>query len=267
MVQSEQINDLAAALAVAQGHIENAKKDAANPFFKSKYSDMASVRDSIRQPFSENGLSYVQTFGHENGATWLHTTLMHASGQWIRSTLPVIAAKERDPQALGSAITYMRRYALLAIAGLASEEDDDDGNTASDRYHGGREERRPVQQQRQAPPSPARTQAQVAEQPAAAKPTAAPEPEQASSPADPYVARILKNKDKKSEELDRVFEELSTGLIERFGGNEEAAASTYIDVFKKNGVKLPSECKSVGQLRKLITDLLHATPEPATHAA
>jgi hypothetical protein len=109
------------------------------------------------------------------------------------------------------------------------------------------------------------------QKPAAHQPAGQPTSSQAqsghTSPAEPYLARILKNKETKEAELERVFNELSTGLIERFGGNEEAAALTYIDVFKKNGVKLPGECKSVGQLRKLITDLLHATPEPATHAA
>jgi len=128
MSQSEQINELASALAKAQGEILPAIKDCANPFFKSKYADLNSVWNACRQPLSKNGLSVTQTFD-TNGEMYLITTLMHSSGQWISSKLPVVTVK-KDAQEYGKAITYMRRYALSAIVGVAPD-DDDDGNSAS----------------------------------------------------------------------------------------------------------------------------------------
>jgi hypothetical protein len=126
--QSEQINELAAALAIAQGQITGALKDSANPFFKSKYADLASVWDACRKHTSENGLAVIQTtMANESGA-YVVTTLAHKSGQWIRGFLP-IKAKDDGPQAQGSGITYARRYALAAIVGVAQV--DDDANAAS----------------------------------------------------------------------------------------------------------------------------------------
>jgi hypothetical protein len=129
MQQSEQINELAEALAKAQGLMQNAKKDSHNPHFKSNYADLASVIDAIRLPFAENSLSYYQTtdFDSEGGVT-LHTTVAHKSGQWIRSAYPV-RPQQNTPQGFGSALTYARRYTLSAMAGVAAE--DDDGNAGS----------------------------------------------------------------------------------------------------------------------------------------
>lgn len=123
MNQSEQINDLAAALAKAQGQITGALKDSANPFFKSKYADLASCWDACRKQLSENGLSVIQTTTVDNGHVLVETTLAHSSGQWIRGSLPV-KVKDDGPQAQGSGITYARRYALAAIVGLAQIDDD-----------------------------------------------------------------------------------------------------------------------------------------------
>ena len=122
------INELAAALAKAQAEIQNAKKDSENPFFKSKYADLSAVWDACRGPLTKNGLSIVQIpYGHD-GKYFLNTILMHSSGQFLSGILPVVPIKG-DPQALGSALTYMRRYALSAMVGNAPE--DDDGNEAS----------------------------------------------------------------------------------------------------------------------------------------
>lgn len=126
-MKSEQINELATALAKAQGQIEGAKKDTQNPFFKSKYADLASVWEAIRKPLSENGLSVVQTTRpptkEEDNYMVLDTMLLHVSGQWISGSIPVIA-KDQTPQAMGSAMTYARRYALAAIVGVYQEDDD-----------------------------------------------------------------------------------------------------------------------------------------------
>lgn len=137
MRQSEHIHELAAALAKAQGQIEGAKKDSANPFFKSHYADLASVWDACRGAMAANGVSVLQsprliTVGEQ----WLvevETVLMHASGQFIADVLAVPLLK-LDAQAIGSATTYARRYALAAFAGVAPE--DDDGECAVGRGNG-----------------------------------------------------------------------------------------------------------------------------------
>lgn len=126
--KSETIGKLAEALAKAQGEMDNAKKDSNNPFFKSKYADLASNIDSIKGPLSKHGLSYVQFTDEENEKNYLITKLMHSSGEWISGRLKLIL-KQNDMQGLGSAITYARRYGLAAMVGLAQE--DDDGNEAS----------------------------------------------------------------------------------------------------------------------------------------
>jgi hypothetical protein len=127
MQTSEAINEIATALAKAQGEMGGAVKDSANPFFKSKYADLASVWEACRGPLSKNGLAVLQSPSvsrDEHGAyVAVETRLMHASGQWFCDTI-IVAAKEDSPQAVGSAITYLRRYALQSFAGVAPEDDD-----------------------------------------------------------------------------------------------------------------------------------------------
>ena len=129
MERSENLNELATALAKAQGQIIDAKKDSANPFYKNKYADLASVWEACRKPLSDNGLSIAQGFEIINGKRYLETILLHSSGQSIRSYLD-LTLKEETMQALGSAITYARRYSLSAIVGIVPD-DEDDGNAAS----------------------------------------------------------------------------------------------------------------------------------------
>lgn len=123
------IEKLAAALSKAQAKLESAKKDSKNPFFNSSYADLASVWAAIREPLATNELSVVQEPSMaEAGKISITTTLMHSSGQYIRSSL-VIPVTKQDAQGYGSAITYARRYALQSIVGIAPE--DDDGNAAA----------------------------------------------------------------------------------------------------------------------------------------
>lgn len=126
----ENRKELAAALAKAQGEMEGAKKDTANPFHKSKYADLASVWEAIRGPLSANGLSVVQLVTEAPaGFVGLTTILMHSSGQQVSSTFHMPVKDATNPQAVGSALTYARRYALSALVGVAPE--DDDGNLAT----------------------------------------------------------------------------------------------------------------------------------------
>jgi len=131
MNKSESIAALAAALAKAQGAMKGAVKDSANPFFKSKYADLASVVEAIRAAFSANGLSYIQTVEpSDKDEVRVETTLLHASGEWISCGILALPVNKVDCQGFGSALTYARRYSLSAAVGIAAEADDD-GNAAT----------------------------------------------------------------------------------------------------------------------------------------
>ena len=134
MTRSESINELATALAAAQGAIQHAKKDSENPHFRSKYADLAAVWEACRGALTAQGLSVVQSPRLVSGgeAVWLvevETTLLHASGQFVSDVLAV-PVSPASAQAVGSAITYARRYALAALVGVAPAGDDDDGDRA-----------------------------------------------------------------------------------------------------------------------------------------
>ncbi len=147
MITSNDINELATALAKAQGEMAGAAKDTNNPFFNHKYADLASVKDAIRKPFAAHGLSVVQFpqtsyQGAPESYEWtakrsgevrygvrvfcvvsVVTRLMHSSGQWVEDTVSTMLPNG-DPQSVGSAISYLRRYALQSVAGVAAEDDD-----------------------------------------------------------------------------------------------------------------------------------------------
>ena len=128
MSQSESIKELATALSKVQGQLTFAKKDSANPFFKSTYADLESVWDSCREALAKNGLAVIQMPGNFfEGRMWLITRLVHSSGEWIEQEMSVPVTKP-DAQGAGSALTYMRRYALAAFVGIVQA--DDDGNAA-----------------------------------------------------------------------------------------------------------------------------------------
>ena len=134
--QSGKLEKLATALAKAQGEIVGARKTSKNPFFKSDYADLFEVLEATRPILSKHGLSIVQTNGGVEviGTTaFLHvgTMLMHTSGQWIRSFIPLPIETPINCHKLGSAMTYGRRYGLAAIVGIAQM--DDDGNAATEK--------------------------------------------------------------------------------------------------------------------------------------
>lgn len=130
MNASEQINELAGALAKAQAELRNPAFDSVNPHFKSKFASLAGVRDAITPALSKHGLSVTQlTTNDEHDRACVETVLLHSSGQWIASRLTVPAPKA-DAHGAGSAITYARRYSLMAIVNVVGDEDDD-GNRAS----------------------------------------------------------------------------------------------------------------------------------------
>lgn len=126
MNKSDNIAEIAKALCLAQAEMQKASKSTTNPFFKSKYADLEEVIDCVKSVFIKHGLSFTQMPGFDNGIVTVETMIMHDSGEWITSTCGCNSPKQ-DPQGVGSAITYLRRYSLSAVAGLAQE--DDDGNS------------------------------------------------------------------------------------------------------------------------------------------
>lgn len=148
---SENISEIALALSKVQGSMKHAAKTADNPFFKSKYADLPAVWDACKSQLSENQIAVFQG-GEEcrEGEFILSTTLIHSSGQWLKSKLPISliipatpektdrygkvtpASTERrmNPQEVGSCLTYFRRYGLCCAVGICADEDDD-GNKAS----------------------------------------------------------------------------------------------------------------------------------------
>ena len=142
--QSEHVNELYKALASAQAVLGRADKDGKNPHYRSRYATLTSVIEAVRPVFAEHGLSIMQHPHHNDGMVQLTTIIGHASGQWTRSVCSVPIGKRNDSHALGSAISYLRRYALASVACLV--QDDDDGNQVS-------------HVQRKSTPAPARTTA------------------------------------------------------------------------------------------------------------
>jgi hypothetical protein len=123
MKQSVEIDKLAFAMCKAQAMMGGAVKESNNPFFKSSYADLTSVVKAVKEPFAENGLSYVQFPHSTERGVGVTTRLMHTSGQWLESEF-VLPITKQDPQAAGSAITYARRYALQSVAGIPTADDD-----------------------------------------------------------------------------------------------------------------------------------------------
>jgi hypothetical protein len=139
MNKSESIKNIAGALVKFQASVSKVAKESNNPFFKSKYASLANILDTIQKPLSECGLAISQ-FPDGNALT---TIIVHAeSGEWMESSYVMPVAKQNDPQAMGSAMTYARRYALGSILNL-NIDDDDDGEKAMGRQLPKRDELTP----------------------------------------------------------------------------------------------------------------------------
>ena len=139
MTTSEQVNEIAGALAKAQGAMRPAVKDATNPHFRSRYADLAANVEAARAQLAANGLSVVQDATTTERGVAVATRLFHASGQWIQFDPLTVPLAKQDAHGVGSALTYARRYALGAALNLVA--DDDDGNAA---VNGSRQQARPV---------------------------------------------------------------------------------------------------------------------------
>lgn len=124
-----EMKNIAKALLEAQKEMGNAIKDSANPFFKSKYADLNSIREACMPSLNKHGIVVLQPIVHENGKNFVKTVLLHESGETFESLTEIVYSKINDAQAQGSGITYARRYGLQSIINVGAE--DDDGNSAS----------------------------------------------------------------------------------------------------------------------------------------
>ena len=130
MITSEQINEIATAMAKAQAALKSAAKDATNPAYNSKYADLTAVWGACRGPLTDNGIAVWQDVTMAEGNILVRTRLAHSSGQWVElGPLPIPLGKI-SAHGVGSAISYGKRYALAAAVGIVAE-DDDDGNAAN----------------------------------------------------------------------------------------------------------------------------------------
>lgn len=134
MQTSESINEVAKALSIAQGSFRPASKGSINPHLKSKYADLASVWDSIRDPLCANGLAALQDVSSDEFGVCVRTRITHSSGQWMEFGPLSIPMVKRDPQGFGSACTYAKRYALCAVLGIVAGDEDDDGDRCTRDY-------------------------------------------------------------------------------------------------------------------------------------
>ena len=126
-----EINELAVALAKAQSEITNPKNTANNPFFKSKYAPLSEVINVTKPILAKYGLSFLQSTTTVDGMVGVSTLLLHTSGQYIETEPLFVKPVKDDPQGMGSAVTYARRYSLSALLGIIGDSEDDDGNAAS----------------------------------------------------------------------------------------------------------------------------------------
>lgn len=154
MNKSDNISTLAAALVKAQAKIGAAKKDSENPFFHSKYADLGQVIDACKEALLENGLTVMQLVGRNgDGKDYLDTIILHESGEFISEAMNLSISQQHNPQAVGSAITYARRYALQSAMLIATEGEDDDAEKAmkeirEDQAIGERQQRREAESEK-----------------------------------------------------------------------------------------------------------------------
>jgi hypothetical protein len=125
MTHSDSLKELAPALAKAQAAMKAATMDGENPHFRSRYATLASINDAVKKPLADHGLCVVQGVGAGEGTAKVSTMILHSSGEWIASELALPVGERATPQAIGSAISYGRRYGLAALCGVVSDTDDD----------------------------------------------------------------------------------------------------------------------------------------------
>lgn len=128
MEMTQEIKQIAVALLQAQKDMGTAKKDSKNPFFKSSYADLNSIREACIPVLNANGISVLQPIVIKNDKSYVETVLLHTSGELLVSQIEIVCSKQNDPQAQGSGISYARRYGLQAFLNIGAEDDDGERN-------------------------------------------------------------------------------------------------------------------------------------------
>lgn len=126
MRTSTELDKIAPALLAAQTEIGNATKNAKNPHFRNNYADLGAVIEAVKPVFNRHQIAVVQSLSDSTYGLTLSTRLIHSSGQWIEDTAYAPLPKA-DPQGVGSATTYLRRYSLAAFGCITQEDDDGEG--------------------------------------------------------------------------------------------------------------------------------------------
>jgi hypothetical protein len=121
--------NISAALVKAQRAFGPALKDKTNPAFRSKYADLGACIDAVIDALNGAGIALIQRQHPHDGGVCVETIFLHESGEQFSAGMLTVPAAKQDPQGYGSALTYARRYSLMAACGIAPE--DDDGNAAS----------------------------------------------------------------------------------------------------------------------------------------
>jgi len=124
MVMSASIVNISKAILAAQKQMGAVIKDSTNPYYKSNFATLNAVREASNPQLNENGVSVLQPTVTYEGKNYVRTLLLHESGEFLGSDTEIICAKQNDPQAQGSAISYSRRYGLQSLLGLAASDDD-----------------------------------------------------------------------------------------------------------------------------------------------
>lgn len=129
-MNNDGFTSLATALVKAQSEFRDPSMDATNPHFRSRFVSLKGVLDAVRPALHKHGIALVQEIDFDGERSFVRTILLHTSGQSVESRCPILTSKPNDPQAMGSAITYARRYSVAAICGVAPSDEDDDGEAA-----------------------------------------------------------------------------------------------------------------------------------------
>ncbi|HDR7711229.1 TPA: ERF family protein [Bacillus cereus] len=161
MNRSETITELSKALVKFNSEVNKIAKDANNPFHKNTYATLDTIIDEVRPLLSQNGLSIMQIPSGDGQNVTLKTLLLHASGEWLESDALTMKPVKNDPQAIGSCVTYARRYSLAAFLSLNTGEDDD-GNHAT-RGQDKPKKKDNTNQNSKTPPKEQKRQAEVAD--------------------------------------------------------------------------------------------------------
>jgi hypothetical protein len=183
MKRTDTVGELAAALAKANLEIRNAELDRVNPHFKNRYATLGSILNAVRVPLAKHGIATVQTVSMQEGMVTVTTSLIHSSGQCIEDTAMFPLPDKATVQQMGSAITYLRRYALAAICGIVGDEDDDGENDRTQRTEPRRETFKPQE---------ARGSAPVAERPAPKQVAPAPRQESVAAAEGEWIEVVPK---------------------------------------------------------------------------